>query len=65
MENDLCLSLNKIILRFQNLETKKAHFFTLVLILNCWNMFLLLKIFLCKLSVHTLGSRILAYLIFF
>ena len=29
-------------------------------------MFLLLfKTFLCKLSVHTLGSRVLGYLIFF
>ena len=35
-----------------------------MLILNGLNMFLLLKIFLCKLSVYTLGSRIPAHLIF-
>ena len=37
-----------------------------MLILSYWNMFLLLfKTFLCKLFVHTLGSRVPAYLIFF
>ena len=41
------------------------RFFTLLLILNCSKRFLLLlKISLCKLTVYTLGSRILAFLIF-
>ena len=65
VEHDLCLSLSKITPRFQKfVETKQAHFLPTADIKLLKHIFIVVKNIFLQ-TVHTLGSRILAYLIFF